>query len=192
MDRLPVFCIYVLLLFASAWVVFRLFSRKEYKDLGRLRAVTGWLELVIFLAYVFLPFVFCPPCWLFVWDCPPASSPPLTWIGYGLVGLGAVLGFGAMIWLGILRSFGQHEGGLNLSGPYRFTRNPQVFGGTLMVSGIALLWPSWYALGWVVLWFVMFHMMVITEEEHLSRKFGEEYQDYCLKVPRYIRFSGLK
>lgn len=28
--------------------------------------------------------------------------------------------------------------------------------------------------------------MIITEEEHLSRVFGEEYQRYCSQVPRYL------
>jgi protein-S-isoprenylcysteine O-methyltransferase Ste14 len=55
-----------------------------------------------------------------------------------------------------------------------------------MASGIALLWPSWYALGWVILWMVMFHLMVLSEEEHLRNIYGEEYHQYCEKVPRYL------
>src|SRR4030043_160950 len=52
----------------------------------------------------------------------------------------------ATVWLGGGRSFGRHVGELVQEGPYRFSRNPQVAGGTLMVVGVALLWPSWYAL----------------------------------------------
>lgn len=55
-----------------------------------------------------------------------------------------------------------------------------------MVLGIALRWPSWYALGWMLLFVAMIHMMVITEEEHLRDVFGEEYVRYCKKVPRYL------
>jgi len=28
--------------------------------------------------------------------------------------------------------------------------------------------------------------MATTEEEHLAQVFGEEYQQYCAKVPRYV------
>jgi protein-S-isoprenylcysteine O-methyltransferase Ste14 len=91
-----------------------------------------------------------------------------------------------MFWLGIPRSFGRQATGLYCTGPYRLSRNPQVLGGFLMASGIALLWPSWYALGWVILWMAMFHLMVLSEEEHLHEVFGEEYSHYCEKAPRYL------
>lgn len=56
----------------------------------------------------------------------------------------------------------------------------------MMVVGIGLLWPSWYALGWVMLWVAMSYPMVLTEEEHLRRVDGEEYLQYCRQVPRYL------
>jgi protein-S-isoprenylcysteine O-methyltransferase Ste14 len=91
-----------------------------------------------------------------------------------------------MFWLGLRRSFGRQVTGLFCTGLYRLSRNPQVLGGFLLASGIALLWPSWYALGWVILWMVMFHMMVLSEEEHLSDVYDEEYHQYCEKTPRYV------
>ena len=30
------------------------------------------------------------------------------------------------------------------------------------------------------------HWMVITEEEHLTRIYGEDFEVYCLEVPRYL------
>ena len=76
--------------------------------------------------------------------------------------------------------------GLVQSGPYRVTRNPQLVGGSLLVIGVVVLWPSCCALGWVVLYGVVAHMMVLTEEEHLRDVFGEEYERYCGRVPRYL------
>jgi len=99
---------------------------------------------------------------------------------------GALIGFGSMAWLGVRRSFGLRVGDLLASGPYSFSRNPQIVGGTLMITGVAWLWPSWYALGWAVLWPVMFHPMVLTEEEHMQRIFGEGYRRYSEQVARYI------
>jgi protein-S-isoprenylcysteine O-methyltransferase Ste14 len=45
---------------------------------------------------------------------------------------------------------------------------------------------SWYTLGWLVLYGVIAHMMVSVEEEHLLNTYGEEYQEYCMRVPRYL------
>jgi protein-S-isoprenylcysteine O-methyltransferase Ste14 len=30
------------------------------------------------------------------------------------------------------------------------------------------------------------HLMVMTEEEHLREVYGEEYERYCERVPRYL------
>ena len=72
------------------------------------------------------------------------------------------------------------------SEPYHVTRNPQLVGGSLLVIGTVVLWPSWYALGWAVLYGIVAHMMVLTEEEHLRDVFGGEYERYCGRVPRYL------
>jgi protein-S-isoprenylcysteine O-methyltransferase Ste14 len=75
-----------------------------------------------------------------------------------------------------------------MSGPYRVTRNPQLMGGALLIVGYIVLWPSWYALGWLALFAVMTHLMVLTEEEHLRRIHREGYERYCKQVPRYLGF----
>ena len=69
---------------------------------------------------------------------------------------------------------------------YRFSRNPQIVGGALTAAGCALLWTSWYALGWIVLYAVVGHMMVLTEEEHLRNVYGGEYTTYLKRTPRYV------
>jgi protein-S-isoprenylcysteine O-methyltransferase Ste14 len=93
-----------------------------------------------------------------------------------------------MFWFGLRRAFGLEVNALKQTGPYRVTRNPQIVGGSLLVIGSAVLWPSWYALGWAVLYAVVAHMMVFTEEEHLRAVFGQEYELYCERVPRYLGF----
>jgi protein-S-isoprenylcysteine O-methyltransferase Ste14 len=56
----------------------------------------------------------------------------------------------------------------------------------LFYFGWALLWPSWGGILWVLLMLVLCHIMIITEEEHLQRTFGREYEDYCSRTPRYL------
>jgi protein-S-isoprenylcysteine O-methyltransferase Ste14 len=54
-----------------------------------------------------------------------------------------------------------------------------------------MLWPSWYAVEWAILYFVLIHMMILTEEEHLLNTHGEQYREYCQEVPRNLWFRGM-
>ena len=91
-----------------------------------------------------------------------------------------------MAWFGRGKAFGLKIEGITSQGPYKVSRNPQILGGYLLVIGTAVQRPSLYALGWVLMYALIAHWMIITEEEHLSRQFGEEYQRYCSEVPRYL------
>jgi protein-S-isoprenylcysteine O-methyltransferase Ste14 len=77
--------------------------------------------------------------------------------------------------LGLQRFLGLGSRRLRQSGIYRVGRNPQIVGFFLAVVGFAVMWPSWYALGWVILFGAVFHMMVLTEEEYLLHMHAEEY-----------------
>jgi protein-S-isoprenylcysteine O-methyltransferase Ste14 len=91
-----------------------------------------------------------------------------------------------IFWFGWLRAMGQKVDTLIQSGPYRISRNPQSVACGIAVIGYALLWPSWHTLGWVILFSLIIHMMVLTEEENLRKIFGEEYVKYRARVPRYV------
>jgi protein-S-isoprenylcysteine O-methyltransferase Ste14 len=94
-----------------------------------------------------------------------------------------------MAWFGIKRAFGIHNEGLRKTGPYRMSRNPQILGGYLLVMGITLQWPSLYMVGWIFLYAIIMHWMVLTEEEHLRNVFGDEYDQYFQATPRYLRIG---
>lgn len=100
-----------------------------------------------------------------------------------LVGLLLVLG--SMPILG-KRSFGHETGTLHTTGLYRWSRNPQLAGGFLVVLGYAMLWPSIAGFFWAALWIPISHLMVSAEEPHLLAVFGEAYSAYCSSTPRYI------
>ena len=170
----------------TSFALFRVRTRREYMEKGKLSPLSSLLELIVWLAYAAIPYIYNPPCWPYIWSCRPWAPASVAGIGYGLTAFGGLIGFGSMAWLGVRRSFGRRVGDLLASGPYSFSRNPQIVGGTLMITGVAWLWPSWYALGWAVLWPVMFHPMVLTEEEHMQRIFGEGYRRYSEQVARYI------
>jgi protein-S-isoprenylcysteine O-methyltransferase Ste14 len=186
--RVVVTIISAFLLVIAASVVFRIFVRRDYQRKGRLTLLSGFLELLIWALYVSFPYIYNPPEWASFWSRDVPVDTPLRVIGVICILLGLASAFGTMFWFGLRRAFGLEVNALKQTGPYRVTRNPQIVGGSLLVIGSAVLWPSWYALGWVVLYAVMAHMMVFTEEEHLRAVFGQEYERYCERVPRYLGF----
>lgn len=70
---------------------------------------------------------------------------------------------------------------------YRFTRNPMYVSVLLTLSGEAIAFGSWWVVGWLVLVAVSFHLRVtLAEEPRLEREFGDEYRNYCERVPRWV------
>ncbi len=75
------------------------------------------------------------------------------------------------------------------SGPFAFVRNPLYVGNIFIYVGVGImslaLWP-WlqiFALAW---FFFQYTMIVKEEEDFLRKKFGQEYADYCVQVPRFF------
>jgi protein-S-isoprenylcysteine O-methyltransferase Ste14 len=144
------------------------------------------LELLVWGLYIGFPFLYSPPVWMSFWSSSVSVSMLVRVMGVACTTVGLVAAFGTMFWFGLLRALGLQVEGLQQNGPYRVTRNPQLVAGTLMVVGTVILWPSWYAVGWMMLCGIVGHLMVMTEEEHLSEVYGEEYTSYCARVPRYL------
>lgn len=183
---MAVYLIFALLLLIFAYVVFRRFVRRDYQVRGRLSPLSSLAQLLVFLGYFCFPYLYNPSEWSYFWRLSVSSTPILQLGGLILIILGFVAAFGTMVWFGIGKAFGVKVEGITTEGPYRISRNPQVLGGYLLVLGAFIQWPSMYALGWVLMYALIMHWMVITEEEHLLRVFGEAYEGYCLEVPRYL------
>ena len=184
--KTAIYFVAAVLLVAAAFVVFRIIVRGEYRKKGRLTFFTSCLELLIWSLYMAFPYLYNPPQWVWFLSPEVPASLPLRAIGVACISFGLVAAFGTMFWFGLRRAFGLQADGLVQSGPYRWSRNPQMVGLGLIVIGVAVLWPSWYAAGWVVLAGILEQMMVMTEEEYLRAVYGEAYARYCAQVPRYI------
>ncbi|NIS78859.1 MAG: hypothetical protein GTO14_01210 [Anaerolineales bacterium] len=104
-------------------------------------------------------------------------------------------GLGLIFW-GV-KTLGVHEtqglvGELATDGPYRFTRNPQYLGDILLIAGYAVLCNSLlvYITGVMgILWFIL---APFTEEPWLRRKYGQAYEIYASRVPRFLTFRRAK
>lgn len=72
-------------------------------------------------------------------------------------------------------------------GPYQFVRNPMYIGAGLALIGAALFYESLSLLGYVGVLFVIVHSFVVLyEEPTLRRTFGNEYEEYCQKIRRWL------
>ncbi len=175
---------FVLLL--GGYGVFRIVVRRSYRRHGQLTWPASLLQLLLFTGLMAFPTLFNPPEWSRFWVLDGPGGTPIRAVGLLLILLGFGAGFGTMFWFGVRRAFGVQVQGIVRQGPYRFSRNPQILGGYLLVIGAAVQWFSVYAIGWVALFSLVTHWMILTEEEHLERVFGEAYRQFCEEVPRYL------
>jgi len=73
------------------------------------------------------------------------------------------------------------------AGPYRFMRNPMYVGGWLALVGLGLIERSIAMIVFSFLWLSLAHAFVVNYEERtLAARFGDEFLDYCRRVPRWL------
>jgi len=75
---------------------------------------------------------------------------------------------------------------LKVGGLFQFSRNPMYLGvyATLLASVLYTLNPVVLLAGGFVV--AVHHRIVLAEEQHLQKAFGEEYANYCRRVRRYL------
>ena len=85
-------------------------------------------------------------------------------------------------------------GPLMTAGPYAVVRNPLYVGNFLILVGLALIANSVLFIAVGVPFFIVAYLAIIAaEENYLRQKFGDEFDDYCARVPRLFPIlSGLK
>ncbi len=77
--------------------------------------------------------------------------------------------------------------GLVIRGPYRVVRNPMYIGAAAALSGGALYYESLAVAAYAAAFLVVMHLFVIVHEEPALRSsFGQNYDDYCRSVRRWL------
>ncbi len=115
---------------------------------------------------------------------------PLQWLGLGLLGLGAA----GLLWC--FWDFAAHGKGtpapidaprkLVVRGLYRLVRNPMYVSVLLILLGEVLRFEAPRLLGYAaILWLALHLFVVLYEEPNLRRRFGEDYEAYRKRVPRW-------
>jgi len=96
-----------------------------------------------------------------------------------------LLGIRELIGYAELRPGGEYK--LITSGPFSLVRHPTYGAHTLIFLGVFLI-TGYLATGILVVLDFLVSYFIITrlEEKELARRFGQDYQDYMQKVPRFF------
>jgi protein-S-isoprenylcysteine O-methyltransferase Ste14 len=115
---------------------------------------------------------------------------PRKEVGVVLIAAGVGLaGWAAMTFQRSDTSVSVHDESTALveEGPYRYTRNPIYVGGTAAYTGITLLLNNlWGILLLPVMTAALQRGVIEREEAYLRGKFGEAYEAYTARVPRWL------
>lgn len=107
---------------------------------------------------------------------------PLHIASYIFLGLGFYILSSA--WNVLYQAQRQHS--LATKGPYARIRHPQYVGFAMIIFGFLLQWPTLLTLLMFPFLMVMYARLAITEESEMRNQFGQQYEAYAAKTPRFI------
>ena len=78
------------------------------------------------------------------------------------------------------------EGTPFTTGAYRYSRHPMIFWGNIMHLVVSITSASWVFFLFSIVVTVLFHYLVIAEERGCLEYYGDSYQEYINRTPRWI------
>jgi protein-S-isoprenylcysteine O-methyltransferase Ste14 len=139
------------------------------------KTLTRILTLTIMVSYVYSIFLPLKPCTL--------------WFYTGLLLYVA----GILIEITALRTFTVTPVDKPVTkGIYRVSRNPMYIGEFLKGVGTGLACVSWMYTLLAITGIVLWHRVVLHEERECLEKYGEAYQEYMNRIPRWIGIPSQK
>lgn len=102
--------------------------------------------------------------------------------GFMLVMVGTLIRLYAAVYV-----YGRKTVSLIQSGPYSVVRNPLYVGSLVAGIGLGLESENVIALALIVFFFVIYYpFVIVNEERRLAELHGNDFLNYCLRVPRFI------
>ena len=80
----------------------------------------------------------------------------------------------------------QRRQALAEQGPYARIRHPQYVGFALVLFGFLLQWPTLLTLLMFPILLVMYGRLAVSEEAEMRARFGEAWERYAAKTPRFV------
>jgi protein-S-isoprenylcysteine O-methyltransferase Ste14 len=71
-------------------------------------------------------------------------------------------------------------------GLYRYSRHPMTFWANVMHLGISVATASWVFLLFSIVYALLWHVIVTSEERGCAEAYGDAYKEYLKKTPRWI------
>lgn len=165
----------------GTWVLRR--ARHEFASQRRLS--TGSV-VAVFVAYVGHATVTLLAAWQSTWLLPVGPG-AAHWSGGLLVVFATAVYVTARLQFRSFRlTWGLETNRLVTNGIYWFSRNPQTLGALLFLAGASLVGRSAVALLLTAFLWVASLIWLPVEERVLGRLFGEEYQRYRVRTPRFL------
>ncbi len=86
----------------------------------------------------------------------------------------------------VKKEFSKQSNELIAHGPYSLTRNPMYLGSFSIGMGFVMIaWPWWMIPIFIAVFYWRFNNTTTKEEKELKTIFGDTYDVYCKKVPRF-------
>jgi len=117
------------------------------------------------------------------------SSIPISWLGVLFCLLGLILFAWSIFTFGNSFRVGidiDHPGKLITTGAFAVSRNPIYVAFALVLTGQFLIFPNIVFLIYLCVGFWLFNRQILREEDFLHSHYGQEFEEYCRKVNRYL------
>jgi protein-S-isoprenylcysteine O-methyltransferase Ste14 len=81
---------------------------------------------------------------------------------------------------------------LATTGPYARIRHPQYVAFVLILLGFLLQWPTLLTLLMFPVLLIMYGRLAVTEEVEMRARFGDAWESYTARTPRFIPALALR
>lgn len=117
------------------------------------------------------------------------GTPPAA-VSWGLAAVGLAVMAASQYAMGAAFRVGQHEAdgpdALRVRGPHALSRNPIYLGSWAFLAGMTLWHPSPLLVALLVALGAGMHRLVLAEERFLAARFGDAWESYRRRTPRYL------